>query len=112
MSLTRGTALEFDVTMDDAQSWAARKLERSNWLTWLAADDAIVELGLNADPSDRGAVGALVRTRRDSDSPGDSAGHRPVALRKRPEISKAIRIWVTVSRIKTRGGLAMTDSWP
>ena len=64
-----GTALEFDVTMDDAQSWAARKLERSNWLTWLAADDAIVELGLNADPSDRGAVGALVRTRRDSDSP-------------------------------------------
>jgi HEAT repeat protein len=63
------TALEFDVGTDDAQSWAARSLERGNWLTWLAADDAIVELRLDANRSDREAVGALVRIRRDSDSP-------------------------------------------
>jgi hypothetical protein len=63
------TALEFDVAMDDAQSRAARSLERGNWLTWLAVDDAIVELRLDADPCDREAVGAIMRIRRDSDSP-------------------------------------------
>jgi hypothetical protein len=63
------TAFEFDVEMDDAQSWAARSLERGHWLTWLAVDDAIVELRLDADPSDREAVGMIMRIRRDSDSP-------------------------------------------
>jgi hypothetical protein len=64
-----GTALEVDVTIGDAQSWAARALERGGWLTWLDAGDTIVELRLDADPPDREVVGALVRNRRDSDSP-------------------------------------------
>ena len=64
-----GTTLEVDVTIDDAQSWAARTLERGGWLTWLNAGDTIVELRLDADPSDREAIGALVRIRRNSDSP-------------------------------------------
>jgi len=64
-----GTALEVDVAIDDAQSWAARSLQRGGWLTWLDAGDTIVELRLDADPSDREAVGALVRIRRLSDSP-------------------------------------------